>query len=294
MSIKETQVNKHLKPTENVVPLRPHKKPAKTEQSPLIHQIVPPAKHVDKVLSCRHELKYRIRESKARAIAQYIQSYIAPDRYSRKCPDLQYFISSLYFDSEQLHLCHETRDKKANRFKLRVRCYDNNPESPCFVEIKRRANSVILKDRARLPKNLLNKVIMDYHVPSTLYKKDQEILRQFQLYLYSLQARPVVMVRYKRQAFEDDSNNRVRITFDRYLNYRPPNGTVPTTNGLGWQNVPMDFTILEIKFTKSFPLWLNGLVKIFDLKQTAMSKYASSVQQSCAMGLCAHLCEIGV
>ena len=294
MSIKETQVNKHLKPTEKVVPLRPHKKPAKTDHAPLLQQIVTPAKHVDKTLFCRYELKYRIKESKARAIAQYIQSYIGPDSYSRKCPDFEYPISSLYFDSEQLHLCHETRERKANRFKLRVRCYDNNPESPCFVEIKRRVNSVILKDRARLPKDLLNRVIMDYHVPSTLYKKDQEILRQFQLYLYSLQARPVVMVRYRRQAFEDDSSNRVRITFDRYLNYRPPNGTVVTTDGPGWQDVPMDFTILEIKFTKNYPLWLNDLVKIFDLKQTAMSKYASSVEQSYAMGYCGPVCKIGV
>ena len=293
MSIKETQVNKRLKSTESVVPLRSREKTIKSDRAPLRQQVVP-KKHVDKTLSCRHELKYRIRESKARAIAQYIQSYIAPDSYSRKCPDFQYPVSNLYFDSNQLHLCHETLNKKANRFKLRVRCYDDNPQSPCFVEIKRRANNVILKDRARLPKDILSKVIMDYHVPGSLYKKDQEILRQFQLYLCSLQARPVVMVRYKRQAFEDDSSNRVRITFDRYLSYKTPDRLVVTTNGPGWQNVPMDFTILEIKFTKSFPLWLNGLVKIFDLKQTAMSKYASSVQQSCAMGLCAHLCEIGV
>jgi len=292
MSIKETQVNKPLQSTETVVPLRPHKKPDKP--AALTHTPAAPAKHVDKVLSCRYELKYRIRETKARAIAQYIQSYIEPDSYSRKCPDLEYPISSLYFDSEELHLCHETLNKKANRFKLRVRCYDDNPESPCFVEIKRRVNSVILKDRARLPKNLLDRVIMDYYVPNTLYKKDQDVLRQFQLYLYSLQAHPIVMVRYRRQAFEDDSSNRVRITFDRNLCYRPPQGTLLTTGGPGWQEVPMDFTVLEIKFTKNYPLWLNDLIKVFDLKQTAMSKYASSVKQSCAMGYCGPACRIGV
>ena len=210
------------------------------------------------------------------------------------CSGSEYPISSLYFDSKQLHLCQETIDKKTNRFKLRVRCYDDNPQSPCFVEIKRRLNSVIVKDRARLPKDLLGRVIMDYHIPNTLYKNDQDIIRQFQLYLHSLQACPVVMVRYNRQAFEDDSSNRVRITFDRNLNYKSFNHPSVTTNGSGWQTIPMDFVILEIKFTNNYPLWLNDLVKIFDLKQTAMSKYVSSVQQSCVMGFCAPVCEIGI
>jgi len=242
----------------------------------------------DNTLCSRFELKYRIREDKARAIAQYIKSYMGPDKYSAACPDMQYYISSLYLDSDRLDLCRETIEKKTNRFKLRIRCYDDNPESPCFVEIKRRLNSVIHKGRVRIAKSDINNVLgccrmtMDGASP-----KDKAIMDQFQYYVSTLHARPIVLVRYKRQAFEDTSHNRVRITFDRKLAYKATNKPELCVQGNGWREVPMDFVVLEIKFTEKYPVWLNDMAKIFDLKQTSMSKYVSTVRQSHALGFCA-------
>lgn len=297
MSIQQIQVKEQRKSTPKTIPVRQQKKSSAKQKA--IQGHLDKLKNLhrsrrDNTLFCRHELKYRIRETKARAIAHYIQSYIAADQYSRKCPDNQYPISSLYFDSDQLHLCQETMDKKTNRFKLRIRCYDANPQSPCFVEIKRRLNSVILKGRARLSKDMVQSVLQGDSIPDTLYKKDQDIIRQFQFYLRVLQARPIVLVRYMRQAFEDDSQNRVRVTFDRNLSFKTVNDPVVTTNGTGWTTVPLDFVILEIKFTNYYPVWLNDLVKIFDLKQTSMSKYVSTVKQSCSMGYYSPRCQIGV
>jgi hypothetical protein len=247
----------------------------------------------DPTLSCRYELKYRIRETKARAMARYIQSYIALDQYARKHPSQQYPISSLYFDSDHLQLYRETIEGKKSRFKLRVRCYDDDLDSVCFFEIKRRIDDVILKDRARIPKVHLLDAIRGNALPVSLYKKDQKILDQFNFYLQTLRARPMVMVRYKRQAFEGDSSNRVRITFDRQLAFRTVHEPVLSVNGPDWHVVPMDFVILEIKFTDRYPFWLTDLVKVFDLKRTAMSKYCSSVKQSCSMGFCSPQCSIG-
>jgi len=285
VSIQEVH-NEHAQSEATVVPIR---MPVKSSESTLAGKHLQrlrgaPAVRKDSMLSRRYELKYRIRESKARAIARYIQSYIAADQYSRKRPDYQYPISSLYFDSNEFHLCCETIEKKANRFKLRVRCYDDNPDSPCFFEIKRRLNMVIMKDRARVSKTSFPDIIQAHRIPEDLHKKDIEILRQFMLYVKMLQAHPVVLVRYMRQAFEDDSSNRVRITFDRELSFKPVNSPVLMLNGSGWQRIPMDFVILEIKFSNQYPAWLSDMVKIFDLKQTAMSKYVSSVKESCFFG----------
>ena len=247
-------------------------------------------KNKDSMLSCRYELKYRIRESKARAVAQYVQAYIPPDKYARTVPNQEYPLSSLYFDSEGLHLCNETIQGKKNRFKLRIRCYDDKPESMCFFEIKRRINTVILKDRARIPKTQIANVLQGGKITSPLYKKDEATLNQFRLYVRSLYARPILLVRYMRQAFEGDSSNRVRITFDRKLSFRTMRQPIVTTNGTGWHELPMDFVVLEIKFTDRYPIWLSDMVKVFDLKQTAMSKYVSTVKQSCNMGFCAPTC----
>ena len=254
-----------------------------TSRSAVYNRLSPP-KHRDKTLSCRFELKYRIREAKARALAQYIQSYLPLDRYSRDCRDYQYPISSLYFDSKNLNLCKETIDKKKNRFKLRVRCYDDDATTPCFFEIKRRINNVILKDRARVSKDAIVEIIQNDYVPESLYKEYKTTLRQFQFYTRTLTAHPLILVRYMRQAFEGDSSSRVRITFDRDLCYNTVNGPILRVGGPGWQIVPMDFVILEIKFTERYPAWLSEMVKVFDLKQTAMSKYVSTVKQSSAMG----------
>jgi SPX domain protein involved in polyphosphate accumulation len=287
MSIQETH-KEHAQSEATVVPIRP---PGTSSAGTLAGKRLQRLRDVhpvrkDSMLSRRYELKYRIPESKARAIERYVQPYIAADQYSRKCPDYQYPISSLYFDSNELHLCRETIEKKVNRFKLRVRCYDDNPETPCFFEIKRRLNMVILKDRARVPKTSFSDIIQAHRIPEDLHKKDIEVLHQFLLYVQILQARPVVLVRYMRQAFEDDSCNRVRITFDRKLSFKAVDHPVITVNGSGWQRIPMDFVILEIKFNNQYPAWLSDMVKIFDLKQTAMSKYVSSVKESCSMGFC--------
>lgn len=250
-------------------------------------------KKSDKMLSCRYELKYRIRETKARALAQYIQSYIPPDAYARKRPGHEYPVSSLYFDSDNLHLCNETLNGKKNRFKLRIRCYDDKPESMCFFEIKRRINNVILKDRARIPKAQIENALAGSRISSPLYKKDEKALSQFRFYTRTLCARPVVMVRYQRQAYEGASSNRVRVTFDRQLDFKAVDTPFVSTDGRGWSGVPMDFVILEIKFTDRYPFWLTDMVKIFDLKQTAMSKYVSTVKQSCNMGFCAPTLLVG-
>ncbi len=249
----------------------------------------------DNTLSSRFELKYRIREAKARAIASYIKTHMPLDKYSALKPDLQYYISSLYLDSDRLDLCRETIEKKTNRFKLRIRCYDDNPQSPCFVEIKRRLNSVIHKGRVRTNKADINKIINGYRIPLVgASEKDKSVMNQFQYYVRSLHARPIVMVRYLREAYEDTSNNRVRITFDRKLAYRSTNKPELHVLGNGWREVPMDFVVLEIKFTDKYPLWLNDMIKIFDLKQTSMSKYVSTVKQSCALGFCAPACRSNI
>ena len=53
-------------------------------------------------------------------------------------------ITSLYLDSSALHLYRQTVQGIKNRFKLRIRFYDDNPGNPAFLEIKRRVTDVII------------------------------------------------------------------------------------------------------------------------------------------------------
>ena len=241
-------------------------------------------KNVDNLLSCRYELKYRISESKAAAIEQYIRAYLPRDHYTKIRPEGAYPIVSLYLDSTDLKLCKETLRGKKNRFKLRIRSYSDEPATPCFFEIKRRVNDIIIKSRTRIISDDLGSLLPNLHRSLHKYKTDEDTLRQFQFYMQSINAGPVIRVRYMRRAYEGDSENRVRVTFDRQLCSNL--GYVPNVslNGGGWQRLETGNVILEIKFTSRYPAWLSRMVKTFNLHRQSMSKYAASIKNSYLLG----------
>ncbi|MBN2314287.1 MAG: polyphosphate polymerase domain-containing protein [Sedimentisphaerales bacterium] len=243
----------------------------------------------DRTLGCRYELKYHITESTAAAIARYVGHYLEMDRYSKLQRKGDYPIVSLYLDSADLQLCRESLRGLKNRFKLRIRSYTDEPEYPRFFEIKRRLNTVIMKSRARVMDKDVPALLAGLPLPPQEFKADVDTINQFQLYIDSIQARPAVLVRYMRQAYEGDSSNRVRVTFDRELAYKITRRPEVRLGGSGWQRNPFTRTgvVLEIKFTGHFPAWLSDMVKYFNLRQRSISKFASSIEDSCMLGFCA-------
>lgn len=240
-------------------------------------------------LGCRHEIKYLISESKAQAIAQFIQPYLPQDRYCKLQQRGAYPIVSLYLDSDNLQLCRESLTGQKSRFKLRIRSYTDEPDYPCFFEIKRRLNAVIMKSRARVVQGDIPTLLSGMSLPPQEYSVDEKTLQQFQLYMKSINARPVILIRYLRQAFESNTENRIRVTLDRELYYKVTRVPELTLNDSGWQ--PHSYTlgnvILEVKFTGHYPAWLYRMVECFDLRQESISKYATSIMQSYKLGFCA-------
>jgi hypothetical protein len=235
----------------------------------------------------RHELKYFISESQATIIKSLIKPHLRLDRYCEVQPGGAYPLSSLYLDSHDLRLCRESLEGHKNRFKLRIRRYSDEPSSPSFFEIKRRVNRVIIKNRAKVDHHNIEELLL---YPSLLYKNgngDRDILEQFQLYLSSICARPVVQIRYVREAYEGLSDRSIRITFDRELAYKVSNKAEVSLNGGGWHYCPTGGVILEIKFTEFYPPWLSYIVKCLELHQQSISKYVRSIKHACTLKFCA-------
>jgi len=237
----------------------------------------------DGTLRCRFEMKYQISESKAAAVEQFIQPYLRPDRYCKLQPTGNYPLVSLYLDSSDLKLCRESITGKKNRFKLRIRGYNDDPAYPKFFEIKRRLNSVIVKDRQRVNQRDVARLLSGGPLPEQYYSTEQEPLKQFLFYMRSLNARPLILIRYIRRAYEDNSETRVRVTFDRELSYRMCEQPAVTLGGPGWQRHPINDVILEIKFTSRFPAWLTRMVRCLELRQQSFSKYTNCVSGASAM-----------
>jgi hypothetical protein len=254
-----------------------------------VTSVRPTPKSGDRMLACRYELKYIINEAQVAAIEYYVRPFLELDRYSKLQRGGFYPIVSLYLDSSDLRLCRETLTGVKNRFKLRIRSYTDEPEYPRFFEIKRRLNQVIFKSRARVTEEDVAMLARGRLLNSKSYATDEAALNQFQLYVASINAGPMVLIRYLRKAYESPDATRVRVTFDRELCYKVTTKPEVRLGGTGWQHsvITDTYNILEIKFTGTFPLWLSRMVSHLDLQISSVSKFATSMQQSCALGFCA-------
>ncbi len=251
---------------------------------------IPTDRGSDRTLWCRYEMKYVISESKAAAIVRFIEPYVQLDRYCRSQPNHAYPIVSLYLDSDNLQLCRESLRGLVKRFKLRVRSYTDELDYPRFFEIKRRANTVIIKSRARIMHHDVAALLAGQYVPPVKnYETEVDALKQFQLYMKSINAKPKVLIRYMRQAYEGEAENRVRVTFDRQLVYKVSDSPEVLLNSQGWQRNPVTLggVILEIKFTGRYPAWLGRMTRYFNLQHRSMSKYVTSMKKACSLGFCA-------
>jgi hypothetical protein len=223
---------------------------------------------------CRYEFKYRLPSGLAAPVGAFVAAHLPHDAYSAMSPDRMYTIGSLYLDSTDLRLCRESLTGQKNRFKLRIRGYDDRAESPVFLEIKRRLNTVIMKDRCGVDRDDLT------WLPAAGSPSNATpTARQFKLYRDSLAARPQVMVRYQREAFEGAGPSRVRVTLDRDLRCRLTHDWNVQIGGGGWRAVMPDAAVLEIKFSGRYPAWLQQLVRRFRLQAQSVSKYTLSMDR---------------
>src|SRR4030095_13970531 len=101
----------------------------------------------DKMQASRFEQKYIITEDTALRIREFVRSYLELDENGVGKPNYSYPVHSLYLDSDDLKLYWSTINGDKNRFKLRLRFYNDNPDTPVFFEIKRRMNNCIMKQR---------------------------------------------------------------------------------------------------------------------------------------------------
>src|ERR1700704_1995824 len=93
----------------------------------------------------RFELKYLVDEALTPRIRDFLGSYLELDDYGVGRPNLSYPVHSVYLDSDDLRTFQASINGAKNRFKLRLRYYDDSPKTPVFFEVKARVDNCILK-----------------------------------------------------------------------------------------------------------------------------------------------------
>lgn len=239
----------------------------------------------DRMQRQRFELKFRVDEPTARAISDAVDRRLEPDPFGIGQPDGAYPIHSLYLDSPQLDLYQATVNGDRNRFKLRLRFYNDDLASPVFLETKRRANDCILKDRVAVKRERIGPMLSqslptlaDLLRPTA---EQIEMARSFCRQMDRLRARPVAHIAYRRQAWFALGHNPARVTID----YETVCETHDTYDISTQMNRPVHAfspgeVIVEFKFTERFPVWLSDIARDHNLVRTSAAKYVDGLTNS--------------
>ena len=235
----------------------------------------------DRLQLQRFELKYIIPEETALAVRDFVSSYLEIDEFGATLPNLSYPVHSLYLDSPDLKLYRATINGDKNRFKLRLRFYENRPNAPVFFEIKRRMNNIISKQRGGVRREFVEHLLAG-HLPGAehlISKEPKQLLalQNFCRLMTSLQATPKAHIYYVREAWMSQMDNSIRVTMDRTVQA----DAEPTARLSTQMTRPVlvfgNKVVLELKFTNRFPDWFKELVRIFGLMQCGAAKYVDGV-----------------
>jgi hypothetical protein len=229
----------------------------------------------------RFELKYIIKPDVALAVRNFVQSYLKIDEYGATQPNLSYSVHSLYLDSDDLTIYWGTINGNKNRYKLRIRFYENRPKAPVYFEIKRRMNDAILKKRCAIKREAAY-LILAGHLPEPdhfmAYEPKQiDAIQDFRYLMVKDKAKPKAHVAYYREAWISPYDNSVRVTLDREVKVDPE----PSARFEAEMKNPVvvfgSNVVLELKFTGRFPDWFKELVRLYGLAQCSAAKYADGV-----------------
>lgn len=229
----------------------------------------------------RFELKYLVEESLMGHIRDFVSSYLELDEYGVGQPNLSYPVHSLYLDSEGMHTHHAWVNGTKNRFKLRLRYYNDRPDSPVFFEVKGRVDNCILKKRCGVRRDAVASLLNgQWPRPEQFITREPRhfaALERFLLLMDSINARPKAHNAYAREAWVSPHDNSIRVTFDRNIRIEPH--FKPSTDVGMSEPTPLysPVVVLELKFTDRFPNWFNGLVQRFNLMQSSSAKYSGGV-----------------
>ena len=122
----------------------------------------------------------------------------------------------------------------------------------------------------------------DLHLKSV---KEREAFREFVRLTEEIDARPLVYVRYSREAHTGLLEHYARVSFDSKLCYQPVfdmynwggNGRFISMDSGAIRGQKESPLVLELKCTEQVPLWMVELVQEFNLIRCGNCKYSTAI-----------------
>lgn len=228
----------------------------------------------------RRELKYYLPDELYPELIRLIRPYMTLDKYLKKGAK-SYLVRSLYLDTNDLKFYYEKLAGLHTRKKFRIRGYSRT-NSKVFLEIKRRYNDIVVKDRTVIDHDDMHKVLDQYgrfHVDGKKNNAEKNVINSYLLFVPMLQLRPRVLVAYDREAYIGVFDDSIRLTLDRNLRCVPGESADDVFyTGTDWRFVNT-YCILELKFNNVLPFFYKRLIQRLNLWAESISKYCLCIEK---------------
>src|SRR3989344_4498004 len=240
----------------------------------------------------RFEFKYVLDMETYQRVKKALLHFLVPDTAVAGLSHGVYEVISLYYDSPRFFYYWEKIDGASGRKKIRVRTYRRNGKdfSPdIFLEIKRKRDAVILKDRIAWNMKLetWNAKEGIRFTPQNAHEK-----RVYEELFFEEKTRclaPKVLITYSREPFVGKYNQNVRITFDYGIRAKRTDDLFAVSDSRGFADVSGTKVVMEVKFKGALPFYIDRILKDFDLSRVPHSKYCLGVEACYSLPILAML-----
>ncbi len=205
-------------------------------------------------------------------VLAWARAHLDADPHAARTGDETYRIHSVYLDTADLAVYRRRPGYQNSKF--RIRRYGD--EGAIHLEEKRKEQDWVTKVRNRIPEAELS-WLEATEIP------DGWAGAWFRQALEERRLIPTCQVAYRRLAREGETEGGpVRLTLDREVFCAPATGLRPSWEGI--TPVPLDVTILELKFRHRLPGLFQDLIRSFQLEAAPASKYRRAAEE-CAPAL---------
>lgn len=222
----------------------------------------------------RNELKFAISYIDYYYIKNLISEFMSLDRGE------EYWIRSLYFDTEDDIDWKSKEEGIYSRKKLRLRIYSIDDQA-IKLEIKNKKGDYSHKETLVINKDESNSLIKGdtswlkcYQGPDKLIENRMSIVDKIMVMFGYNKLAPKVVVDYNREAYYEEFND-IRITFDKNIRcFRGFDLFAGISEQNEYQvNIPNGEMIMEVKYNHYLPDHIRNIVNSLNKQRCSVSKY---------------------
>ena len=221
------------------------------------------------VVMKRYEMKYILSPAQRLFFMERVKGHMKVDEFGKTS------IASLYYDTPDYRLIRTSLEKPPFKEKIRLRSYGLATDtSPVFLELKRKAYSIVYKRRVQSTIPLVRQFFNGEGDICAGGQINHEIT-YFRDYYKNLV--PACLIIYDRTAYFEPEGD-LRLTIDENPRYRVQDLSLSVSMD-GISLLPEGYSIMEIKVQQAMPLWLSSILSDGKIYLASFSKYGEAYRQ---------------